>query len=259
MEATNKPVIIISGAPVWAKAVRQTLGNDYIVDEYIERGGYVTRLVDSRAAMILVNGDRDDWKFWTATPKSSPATRRVPIALLSADKATRVEALMAGADLVYAPDEFLADVKQVVADYARVLSPEVIEKLDCECREALPEMGRQGIEKFNAGEYYKQHDLFEALWVKTEGPVRDLYRAILQVGVAYYQITRGNQRGALKMLLRSVQWIAILPDVCQGVDVKRLREESYRVRAALESMDPDEIGAFDHSLLGPVRTVDRQM
>jgi predicted metal-dependent hydrolase len=254
----TQPIIVISGAPEWANAVRQALGHDYIVDEYSERAGYVTRLVDSRAAMILVNGERDDWKFWTATPKSSPATRRVPIALLSVDKATRVAALMAGADLAYAPDVFLADAKQVVADYARVLSPEVIEKLDCECREALPEMGRRGVEKFNAGEYYKQHDLFEALWVQTEGPVRDLYRAILQVGVAYYQIMRGNPRGALKMLLRSVQWIAILPDVCQGVDVKRLREDSYRVRAALESMDSDDIAAFDRGLLKPVRTVDGQ-
>jgi hypothetical protein len=88
--------------------------------------------------------------------------------------------------------------------------------------------------------------------------VRDLYRAILQVGVAYYQITRGNPRGALKMLLRSVQWIAILPDVCQGVDVKRLRDDSYGVRAALESMDPDDIAAFDPRLLKPVQMVDSE-
>jgi len=53
----------------------------------------------------------------------------------------------------------------------------------------------------------------------TSGPVRELYRAILQVGIAYYQIERGNHRGALKMLLRSVQWLAMLPDRCQGIDV----------------------------------------
>ncbi len=38
------------------------------------------------------------------------------------------------------------------------------------------------------------------------GPVRDLYRAILQVGVAYYHITRGNHAGGLRMLRRCVQW-----------------------------------------------------
>jgi hypothetical protein len=256
MDAESKPVIVITGAPAWADDVRQAVGSTHNIVEYPDRTRYVTRLVDERAAMILVDGDRDDWKFWTATPKSSPAARRIPVALISEDKIIRVEALMSGADLAYAPEEFLAQAARVVTDYARALSPAVMERLECECQGALPEMAREGVEKFNAGEYYKQHDLFEALWVKTDGPVRDLYRAILQVGVGYYQITRGNPRGALKMLLRSVQWIAILPDVCQGVDVKRLREDSYRVRAALESMNPDDIAGFDRSLLKPVQMVD---
>lgn len=89
----------------------------------------------------------------------------------------------------------------------------------------------------------------------TTGPVRDLYRAVLQVGIAYYQIERGNYRGALKMLLRSVQWFALLPDVCQGIDIRQLREDSYAVRAALEKLDPADIATFDKSLLKPVRLV----
>lgn len=256
MNSTAGPKIIITGAPTWADDVRRKLGQASNIHEYPDRTGYVTRLVDDRPALILVNGDRDDWRFWTATPKSSPATRRIPLALISADKKIRIESLTAGADLAFSPDEFLADATQIVADYARVPDPALMEQLDCECQEALPELARQGMEKFNAGEYYKQHDLFEALWMQTQGPVRDLYRAILQVGVAYYQITRGNHRGALKMLLRSVQWLAILPDACQDIDVKQLREDSYRVRAALESMNPDDVDTFDKNLLKPVKPID---
>ena len=89
----------------------------------------------------------------------------------------------------------------------------------------------------------------------TEGPVRNLYQAILQVGIAYFQITRGNHRGALKMLLRSVQWLSMLPDVCQGVDVKQLRQDSYRVRSELERMQPADIDKFDRALLKPVQTL----
>lgn len=87
--------------------------------------------------------------------------------------------------------------------------------------------------------------------------MRDLYRAVLQVGIAYYQITRGNHRGALKMLLRSVQWFALLPDVCQGIDIKQLREDSFHVRAELEKMNPSDIANFDRSLLKPVRLVEK--
>jgi len=250
-----KPLVVIAGQPDWAGQARQTLGDACTVVEYTSREGYVSRLVNDRPALILVNGDTDDWPFWTATPRASPATRRIPILLISVDKDVQVKALLSGADLAFPPD-VLADARQLVADYGHVRSAEEIERLDCECAERLPELARQGVEKFNAGDYYRQHDLFEALWMQTQGPVRDLYRAILQVGIAYFQITRGNYRGALKMLLRSVQWLAILPDVCQGVDVRRLREDSYRVRSALESLPPEEIDRFDRSLLRPVRILD---
>ena len=76
------------------------------------------------------------------------------------------------------------------------------------------------------------------------GPVRQLYQGVLQVGIAYYQITRGNGRGALKMLLRSIQWLAPLPDVCQGINVAQLRADAAAVRAELERVGEDGI---DHS------------
>jgi predicted metal-dependent hydrolase len=207
--------------------------------------------------MIMVDADvSSDWRFWTATPKSSPATRRIPIVLMSENAETRSAALLSGADLALSPADLRDQLPQLVTDYARVPDPAMLEQLDCECLEALPPLAQQGVKKFNAGEYYKQHDLFEALWMQTETPVRDLYRAILQVGIAYFQITRGNYRGALKMLLRSVQWLALLPDVCQGVDVKQLREDSYRVRAELERLGEANIAAFDRSLIRPVKLVD---
>jgi predicted metal-dependent hydrolase len=250
----GKPTIVMTGTPTWADEVRKRLESAYEVVRYVERAGYVARLTDARAALILVSAEQN-WKFWTATPKSSPATRRIPIVLASDDAETRAEALLSGADVALSTTELLDQIETLVKDYARVLDLETIEQLDCECDETLPPMAQQGVEKFNAGEYYKQHDLFEALWVKTEGPVRDLYRAILQVGIAYYQIERGNPRGALKMLLRSVQWLSILPDVCQGVDVGQLREDSYRVRAELERLGEAHFAEFDPRLVKPVRWV----
>lgn len=125
-------------------------------------------------------------------------------------------------------------------------------QLDCACRDSLPPLAREGIARFNAGDYYRQHDLFEELWRQTTGAVRNLYQGILQVGIAYYQITQGNRRGAIKMLRRSARWLALLPDVCQGVDVQRLRQDSTRVRLVLEQMESADLADFDRSLLQPV-------
>lgn len=241
-----------ASAPSWFEAVQARLRDSFQIHLYTERAGYVTRLADDQAALIVVHGE-GDWVFWTATPKSSPATRRIPVVLVA--DPLPPDALTSGADLALTPDEFTQNMTSLVPDLARTPDPARMAELDCECVEPLPPLAAQGVEKFNAGEYYKQHDLFEELWMQTEGPVRDLYRAILQVGVAYYQIERGNHRGALKMLLRSVQWLAVLPDVCQGIDVKALREDSYRVRAALESLREDEIDRFDRALLQPVKSV----
>jgi uncharacterized protein len=222
---------------------------------YKERTGYVTRLADDRAALILVNGDADGWRFWVTTPKTSPATRRIPIALFSDDEAVRSEALLSGADLTFSFDELLEQLPALLVEYARVMNPAIVERMEAQCHEPLPPEAQEAVRKFNAGEYYKQHDLFEALWMKETGPARDLYRAVLQVGIAYFQITRGNQRGALKMLLRSVQWLAILPDVCQGIDIAQLKADSIRVRAELERLGPERIAEFDRSLLKPVKLV----
>lgn len=121
---------------------------------------------------------------------------------------------------------------------------------DCDCE--LPEIARVAIAKFNAGDYYEQHDLLEALWMKTESPVRQLYQAILQVGIAYYQLEQGNRRGAIKMLNRALRWIDHLPMSCQGVDVAQLRINAEALHAALLRTDEDRLSGVDPMLLRPV-------
>jgi len=118
------------------------------------------------------------------------------------------------------------------------------------CSEPLPSAALEAIRQFNAGEYYEQHDALEALWRAEPRPVRRLYQGILQIGVAYYQITCGNRRGALKMLARGLRWLDQLPDVCQGVDVARLRADARAVQSALTA-SPDLAG-FNLALLQPV-------
>jgi hypothetical protein len=227
---------------------------------YTRREQYIARLADDGAALILVDGsgggEGAGWRFWTTTPKTSPATRRIPILLIHQDESPNaplnVEGLMAGADLVLSADALMRGLDDYLRDFARVQDAAAATQLARECHETLPPLAREGVEKFNAREFYRQHDLFEALWVQTETPVRDLYRAILQVGVAYYQITRGNARGAQKMLLRSVQWLALLPDECQGIDVAQLKSDAHAVRTALDRLGEARIHEFDQALLKPL-------
>ena len=55
---------------------------------------------------------------------------------------------------------------------------------------------QQGLELFNAGEWYAAHDVFEELWHETADPERRSLQGILQVAVAQLHLQRGNRRGA---------------------------------------------------------------
>ncbi len=218
-----------------------------------DAAAFVPALIENRAALAIVDAEHSAAYSLILTAKTSAATRRIPIVLVSADAAARAQAIVAGAELALDRAELAGQLPVIIHELARLPTPETVAKLDCACAQPLPSLAVAGVEAFNRGEYYQQHDLFEELWVATEGPVRDLYRAILQVGVAYYQLERGNFRGALKMLQRSVQWLYPLPDTCQGLDVAALRRDSYAVRAELQRLGADRLGEFDRSLLNPLR------
>ncbi|MGL4650010.1 MAG: DUF309 domain-containing protein [Caldilineaceae bacterium] len=216
-----------------------------------EAAGYVTRLADLRPALILVDGTRPDWQAWAVTPRASAATRRIPVIVITDDPAA---AEAAGASAALNPGA-MAALPALIRELARPDEATVRAGLTDACAEPLPPDALEAIHRFNAGDYYHQHDLFEALWMAAGHPIRDLYRAILQVGIAYYHITGGNPRGAIKMLLKSQQWLAPLPDVCQGVDVAALRRDAAAVRAELERLGEARFDQFDRSLLKPVRLV----
>lgn len=225
----------------------------YQLVPFTEDARIVSRLVQLNPVMLIVDARGGAAMSAVYTPKASPATRRIPLVYLSDDASARDEALRSGADAALALHEIADHLRAYVDQAARIQDALTRQQLASECDQPLPPQAREAVAKFNAGEYYAQHDLFEALWVETETPVRDLYRAVLQVGVAYYQITRGNYRGARKMLLRATPWLALLPDVCQGVDVAELRADAAAVQAALENT-PDG-AAFDLTLLKPVRLI----
>ncbi len=251
--------IVIAGSPAWGGEVSAALrGYDAEPLEYREPTHYVTRLADQRAALILVDGADADWRFWTTTPKISPATRRIPVVVITDDPKRRDEALRSGANLTLGRGELINSLPTLLTELARVPDSAELAELDRQCDQPLPPEALDAVHKFNKGEYHEQHDAFEALWMQEPGPVRSLYQGVLQVGIAYYQITRGNGRGALKMLLRSIQWLAPLPDVCQGIDVAQLRADAAQVRAELERVGEDGLDQFDRSLLKPVGVIERK-
>ena len=228
-------------------------GKGYSNIELSAAQGIADVLIDEPVALVFVAGADDDWQRQILAVKNQAATRRIPICFVSDCGSRRAQAVACGADRALSWDELGAGFERILSEMARIPDPALMRQLACECRRALPELAMQGLSAFNRGEFYRQHDLFEAQWAQTAGPVRELYRGILQVGVAYYHIENGNYRGALKMLQRSVQWLRLLPDDCQGIDVEKLRRDSNAVRADLQRLGPRRLCELDRRLLKKLR------
>jgi predicted metal-dependent hydrolase len=111
----------------------------------------------------------------------------------------------------------------------------------------------KGFEYFNARKYFEAHEELELAWREEKGPLKDLYRGILQVGVAYYHLLNENYTGCLKMFARSKQCLAPYPDVCLGIDLKDLKDNAQNVENVVRSLQQENLHLFDTRLLKPIQ------
>lgn len=128
-----------------------------------------------------------------------------------------------------------------------VVSPEL-----SDCSGELHPLAMKGLVLFNQGEYWKAHEALEEAWREEAGQVRHLYRGILQVGVAYLHIKRGNYDGALKLYRRSKYWLDPFPRVCRGVNVGQLQADLEAAIAEVRRLGPDNLSKINPGLLKPV-------
>lgn len=107
----------------------------------------------------------------------------------------------------------------------------------------------RAVEQFNQREYFECHETLEAIWNAEPGPVRVLYKGILQVGVGCLHLLRHNYRGATIKLQSGADYLEPFAPTCQGIDVARLIAEARRLRAALVSLGPERFAEVDLALL----------
>ena len=213
----------------------------------------IERITQVQPALIIFDlGNRTIPSLkWIAIITSVPATRGLPVLAYGphVNQEMLKAAKQAGAALSIARSKFYQQLPQLLSDEARVVDTEGLLET---CQDDLPHLAKRGLLEFNRGEYFKAHDSLEMAWMEDQTAGRDLYRAILQTAVAYYQIERGNYNGAAKMFLRMRKWLAPLPDTCRGINIKQLKLDVEAVNTELIALGPEGIGEFNLALLKPV-------
>lgn len=185
-----------------------------------------------------------DWQSAIARCKLRPHTKQIPIYAFgsSMDVGSLQVARQAGADHAWARSRMATDLVDVVE---RHLRPPV--HYPAGWNDRLSDLARTGLIEFNRGEYFEQHEHLEAAWKAEPRPIRELYQGILQVGVAFLQIERGNWAGALKMFRRGLPRLRGLPDVCQGIHVGNFHAAAEAIHAEITELGPERLAEFNQS------------
>ncbi len=121
-----------------------------------------------------------------------------------------------------------------------------------DCNKPLHPKAIEGLHLFNAGKYFEAHEKLEAAWKNERGKIRELYQGILQAGVTYLHITRGNYQGAIKVYGRSMRWLRGWPETCRGVEVGQLRNDLEAAIEEVKRLGESRITEFNQSLLKQV-------
>jgi len=112
------------------------------------------------------------------------------------------------------------------------------------CHELPPPQLLEGVEQFNRGEYFEQHETLEVLWRVETRPVRRLYQGILQIGVAFYHLQRHNYHGVVYMLTRGSAHLEPFAPACQRIDVASLIELAASTLRVVEQLGPTRLDEF---------------
>jgi predicted metal-dependent hydrolase len=117
------------------------------------------------------------------------------------------------------------------------------------CDETPPALFYTGLEQFNRGEYFEQHESLEEIWILETRPIRYLYQGILRIGVGFYKLRLNNYRGTVNHINGGIAYLQPFGDECMGVDLARLISDAARVRDRVLELGPDRLSEFDLSTL----------
>jgi predicted metal-dependent hydrolase len=151
-----------------------------------------------------------------------------------------------GCVLEYSMKSENVDKVRARAEARRRGGPRAVGELEAwSCDETPPELFYVGLEQFNRGEYFEQHESLEEIWIDDPREIRRLYQGILKIGVGFYKLRLGNYRGTVNHINGGIAYLEKFEDVCMGVEVARLIREAGEVRDTVVELGPERIGEFD--------------
>ncbi|MGH2610804.1 MAG: DUF309 domain-containing protein, partial [Tepidiformaceae bacterium] len=106
-----------------------------------------------------------------------------------------------------------------------------------------------GCDQMNSGQYFECHETFEEIWQEEHGPVRDLYKGLIQVAAAFVHVRRNNHFGANRLLTTALGYLRPYRNAgAMGFDVERICREAEAALASVDTLGKGRVDELDLSL-----------
>ena len=83
---------------------------------------------------------------------------------------------------------------------------------------------QEGIDLFNAGQFFECHEAWESVWNRSEGDDKVAIQGLIQAAVAILHLERGNREGAESLYAKACAKLDPLPDNFRQVAMGELRQ-----------------------------------
>ena len=121
------------------------------------------------------------------------------------------------------------------------------------CMKPPPPALQAAVGEFNQQEFYKCHHTLEALWMAEPGPIRQLYKGILQIGVAFYHLQAGRVRSTVFLLERGSSYLLPFAPHCMGLDLDHLLARVAHCLNAVRQCGTGCLDQFDWARIPQIR------
>jgi uncharacterized protein len=99
---------------------------------------------------------------------------------------------------------------------------------------------REGLARFNRGEFFECHEILEAVWLEASGEDKVFLQGLIQVAVSFYHLRRENLAGSGRLLRAGLEKLSSPSQCSQWINAASLRET---LRPILELIEVGQASA----------------
>ena len=96
----------------------------------------------------------------------------------------------------------------------------------------------EGLRLYDAGEFFRAHEAWETVWLRSPEPEKTFLQGLIQVAAAFHHLQRNNPLGTMLLLQAALRRLGRYPPYFGGISVTLLCHDIRDHLRTLEAGEP---------------------